>query len=168
MAIPRLFEIIQSFSSKAVNGISGFFRWAGDKTAGLRGGLKEKLDGLRKQTRLLDRLPVDRRIILTVAIGVPVILLLFIIGASLLAEDKSVKSAAPPVSSVITRRIPAEDIFLPDEPDFVPSVILEREKRTQWSADDAMPWWQDPLKDGEQEWRDQIEKTVDEIMESVP
>jgi hypothetical protein len=31
-----------------------------------------------------------------------------------------------------------------------------------------MPWWQDPLKDGEQEWRDQIEKTVDEIMESVP
>ena len=158
----RPFEIIQSFSSKAVNGISGFFRWAGDKTAELRGGLKEKLDVL------IDRFPVDRRIILTVAIGVPIILLLFIIGASLLAEDKSVKPEALPVSSVITRRIPAEDLFLPDEPDFVPSVILERGKRTQWSADDAMPWWQDPLKDGEQEWRDQIEKTVDEIMESVP
>jgi hypothetical protein len=54
------------------------------------------------------------------------------------------------------------------EPDFVPGVILEREKRTQWTADDAASWWQDPLKDGEQEWRDQIEKTVDTIMESVP
>jgi hypothetical protein len=160
MAMPRLPEFVRSFFSKAGN--SGFFRWAGEKTSGLRGRLKEKQD------KLLARLPADRRIILTVAVGVPVILLLFIIGASLLFKSKTVKPIAPPANSVITRRIPAEDIFLPDEPDFVPGVMLEREKRTQWTADDAMPWWQDPLKDGEQEWRDQIEKTVDEIMENVP
>jgi hypothetical protein len=162
MAMPRPPEFIQSFFSKAGNGISGFFRWAGDKTAGLRGGLKEKLDGL------LDKIPVDRRIILTLATGVPVILLLVIIGASLVSKGSSVKAEVLPASSVMTRRIPAEDLFLPDEPDFVPGVILGREKRTQWTADDAMPWWQDPLKDGEQEWRDQIEKAVDEIMENVP
>jgi hypothetical protein len=160
MAMPRLPEFIQSFFSKAGN--LGFFRRAGDKTTGLRGSLKDKLDAL------LERLPADRRIVLTAAIGIPVVLLLFITGASLLSGDVSVKPEVPQASSVTTRRIPAEDLFLPDEPDFVPGVILEREKRTQWTADDAMPWWQDPLKDGEQEWRDQIEKTVDEIMESVP
>jgi len=140
----------------------------GDKITELRSWLKEKLEGLLKQPKLLAKIPADRRIILTLAIGVPIILLLFIMGVSLMSKDKSVKPAALPASSAVSRRIPAEDLFLPDEPDFVPGVILEREKRTQWTADDAMPWWQDPLKDGEQEWRDQIEKTVDGIMESVP
>jgi hypothetical protein len=165
MAIPRL---AQSFFSKAVDGIGGFFRRALESQGVHRGGLKEKLEGLLKKTSLLKRLPADRRIVLTVAIGVPVILVLFITGVSLISKDKPVKPAALPASSVTARRIPAEDLFLPDEPDFVPGVILEREKRTQWTADDAMPWWQDPLKNGEQEWRDQIEKTVDTIMESVP
>jgi len=157
--MPRLPEIIRSFFSKVRN--SGFFRWVEDITSGLRDWLKEKLD------KLFAGLPANRRITLTMAIGVPIILLLFIIGVTLLVKDKTVKPA-PPASSVITRRIPPEDLFLPDEPDFVPNVMLEREKRTQWTADNAMPWWQDPLKDGEQEWRDQIEKTVDEIMENVP
>jgi len=160
--MPHLPEFMQSFFSKARDGISSFFRRVLESQGVRRGKLKEKLD------ELFDRLPADRRIILTLAIGVPVILLLFITGALLMSKEKSVKPAALPASSAVSRRIPAEDLFLPDEPDFVPGVILEREKRTQWTADDAMPWWQDPLKDGEQEWRDQIEKTVDEIMESVP
>ena len=180
MAMPRPPEFIRSFSSKAGNYIGGFFRWAGDKTAGLRGGLKEKLEGLLKQPRLLAMIPVDRRIVLllnrarrakvpllTVVIGIPVILALIIAGVALSSEDASEKPAAHPASSVMTRRVPAEDLFIPEEPDFVPGVLLEREKRTQWSVDDAMPWWQDPLKDGEQEWREQIEKTVDGIMENV-
>jgi len=160
MGVPRLPESIQSFFFKAVDGIGGFFRRAGDKTAESRGGLKEQLD------KLIAMLPADRRVVLTLAIGIPVILLLFITGVSLMSGNKPVKPQ--PLPAVTTRRIPAEDLFLPDEPDFVPGVILEREKRTQWNAVDAMPWWQDPLKDGEQEWREQIEKTVDEIMESVP
>jgi len=146
----------------------------GDKITELRGWLKEKLDKLlarlpkEKLDKLRAKIPTDRRIILTMAIGVPIILLLFIIGITLTIKDKTAKPAPLPASSVITKRIPAEDLFLPDEPDFVPNVMPEREKRTQWTADNAMPWWQDPLKDGEQEWRDQIEKTVDEIMEKVP
>jgi hypothetical protein len=162
MAMPRLPEFIRSFFSKAGKGIDGLLRRTDNKTTGVRDGLKEKLD------ILLCRLPADRRVVLTLAIGIPVVLLLVIFGASTLSKNGSVKPGPLPASSVMTRRIPAEDLFLPDEPDFVPGVILEREKRTQWTADDAMPWWQDPLKDGEQEWRDQIEKTVDEIMESVP
>ena len=158
--MPRLPEFIRSFFSKVRN--SGFFRWVLESQGVLRGRLKEKTD------KLLARIPAERRIIMTLVIGVPVILLLFIIGASRLSKDRPVKPKALPAGNVITRRIPAEELFLPDEPDFVPDVILGREKRTQWTADDAKPWWQDPLKDGEQEWRDQIEKTVDEIMEKVP
>jgi len=160
--MPHLPEFIRSFSSKAGNSIGGFFRRARDKTEGSRGRLKEK------SNELFDRIPLDRRIILTLAIGVPVILVLIFIGVSLMSEESSVKAAFPPINNVVTKRIPAEDLFLPDEPDFVPGVILEREKRTKWTSDDAMAWWQDPLRDGEQEWRDQIEKTVDEIMENVP
>ena len=157
--MPRLPEFIQFFFSKAGNGIGRFFRWVGDKITGVRG---------RQPDSLFAMPPAERRIILILAIGIPVIVLLVIFGASMLSKNGSVKPGASPAGSVMTQRIPAEELFLPDEPDFVPGVILEREKRTQWTADDAMPWWQDPLKDGEQEWRDQIEKTVDVIMESVP
>jgi len=64
--------------------------------------------------------------------------------------------------------IPPEEIFLPDEPDFVPGVLLERERRESWTAADAAPYWQDPLKDGEEYWRDRIEAVIDEFMEHVP
>jgi len=160
--MPRLPEFIQSFFSKAGNGIGGFLRWIADKTAGLRGGIKKRLDDF------FIIIPIDRRIALTVIIGIPVVLLLIIIGASLLSTDASAKNKVLSASSVMSRRVPAEDLFIPEEPDFVPGVLLEREKREQWSVDDAAHWWQDPLRDGEQEWRDQIEKTVDDIMEKVP
>jgi hypothetical protein len=162
MAMPRLPEFIRSFFSKAKNSIGGFLRRAEEKTAELRGELKKKLD------TLFILIPLDRRVVLTVAIGVPVIMILVVAGISMSSKDTPVeKPAAAPVNSAATRRIPSEDLFIPEEPDFVPGVLLEREKREQWSVDDAMPWWQDPLKDGDQEWRDQIEKTVDEIMENV-
>ncbi|MDR2501381.1 MAG: hypothetical protein LBD37_09955 [Treponema sp.] len=64
--------------------------------------------------------------------------------------------------------IPSGELFLPAEPDFVPGVLLERERRTTWTMDDAAPWWQDPLKNGEERWRDRVEKTVDELLEKVP
>jgi len=64
--------------------------------------------------------------------------------------------------------IPPEELFLPDEPDFVPGVMLGRERRAEWTAEDAEPWWQNPLVVGEERWRAEIERMVDEIMESVP
>ncbi|MCL2208950.1 MAG: hypothetical protein FWB89_02185 [Treponema sp.] len=64
--------------------------------------------------------------------------------------------------------IPAEELFLPDEPDFLPGVILERERRTSWTEDDAAEYWQDPLKNGEQQWRDKMEAAVDEFLERIP
>jgi hypothetical protein len=64
--------------------------------------------------------------------------------------------------------IPPDDIFLPDEPDFVPGVILERDRRTKWTEQDALEYWQDPLKEGEEQWRDKVEIEIDKYLERVP
>jgi len=64
--------------------------------------------------------------------------------------------------------IPPDEVFLPEEPDFVPGVILERERRTVWTEKDAQEYWQDPLKEGEEQWRDKVESEIDKYLERVP
>ena len=64
--------------------------------------------------------------------------------------------------------VPAEELFLPDEPDFIPGVLLEREQRTNWTTEDAAEHWQDPLIFGEENWREKIETAIDEFLERVP
>jgi nitrate reductase gamma subunit len=63
--------------------------------------------------------------------------------------------------------IPAEDIFLPDEPDYLPNVILEREPHT-WSEKDARGYWTNPLENEHINWRGAITDVVDDIMDKVP
>jgi hypothetical protein len=64
--------------------------------------------------------------------------------------------------------VPPEELFLPAEPDFLPGVMLEREQRQSWTREDAEPYWQNPLKNGEEPWRDQVEAVIDELLERVP
>ena len=64
--------------------------------------------------------------------------------------------------------IPVERLFLPDEPDFIPEVILDRDRRQSWTYDDALEFWQDPLRFGEEMWRENIEAVVYELLERVP
>ncbi|MDR2552766.1 MAG: hypothetical protein LBD31_06350 [Treponema sp.] len=63
---------------------------------------------------------------------------------------------------------PAEDFFLPYEPDFVPGVLLEREPRTGWAEEDARPFWSDPMEGNEEAWRKRIESGIDALLEQVP
>jgi len=78
------------------------------------------------------------------------------------------KKKAKPSESVIYAPIPAEELFLPDEPDYIPGVILEREQRLKWTDEDAQEYWQDPLKNGEEQWREKIENSIDKFLEQVP
>jgi hypothetical protein len=64
--------------------------------------------------------------------------------------------------------IPADDLFLPEEPDFLPGVLLDRERGTVWNENDAAEYWQDPLRAGEEQWREKIEAAIDELLERVP
>ncbi|MDR3343609.1 MAG: hypothetical protein LBT14_12685 [Treponema sp.] len=64
--------------------------------------------------------------------------------------------------------IPPEELFLPEEPDFLPGVLLGREPRDAWTPEDARPFWTDPLAAEPELWRDRIETVIDELMEGIP
>jgi len=83
-------------------------------------------------------------------------------------EKKEKADKTKPSESIITVPVPAEELFLPDEPDYVPGVLLEREQRLNWTDEDASEYWQDPLKYGEEQWREKIEASIDKFMEQVP
>jgi hypothetical protein len=123
-----------------------------------------------EDTLLENVAPEKRRVIyLSMVGGFTAVLVIIIIGLVMMG-NQSDKNKKPVAESGISGNylIPPDELFLPNEPDFVPGVMLEREQRLKWTNADAIPFWQDPLKNGEQEWRNLIEKTADEVMESVP
>jgi len=85
-----------------------------------------------------------------------------------LANRVGKKKPSEPERLKIRVVIPAEELFLPEEPDFLPGVLLDRDRRTSWSEEDALEYWQDPLKAGEEQWREKIETAIDELLERVP
>jgi hypothetical protein len=95
------------------------------------------------------------------------VILSFSVIMSIVDFDGAKKSNEPEKIS-INIPIPAEELFLPDEPDFLPGVLLGREIRTSWTESDAQEFWQDPLKSGEEQWREKIEVAIDEFLERVP
>ncbi|MDR2632781.1 MAG: hypothetical protein LBC51_04050 [Treponema sp.] len=64
--------------------------------------------------------------------------------------------------------IAPEALFLPDEPDFLPEVLLEREQRNPWTVEDVRPFWTNPLQDDPEQWRERIKAAIDEFLEGVP
>jgi hypothetical protein len=85
-----------------------------------------------------------------------------------LVDSKGVKKPDEPEKIRINIPISAEELFLPDEPDFLPGVLLGRERRSSWTEHDAEEFWQDPLKSGEEQWREKIEAAIDEFLERIP
>jgi len=75
---------------------------------------------------------------------------------------------AEPERLTVIIPVPADEIFLPEEPDFIPGVLLEREQRSSWNEQDASEYWQDPLRSGEEAWHIMIESAVDDLLERVP
>jgi len=74
----------------------------------------------------------------------------------------------PPDRISIFSPVPAHELFFPDEPDYIPGVLLEREQRTSWTEEDAKEHWLDPLRFGEEHWREMIETAIDDFLERVP
>ena len=164
--LPKLKERITSLAAGIKAALVDFFDMAAD--------LPARIQVLAD--RLLNMPPRQKRRLALIAAAGLAVLLLIIVGISHAARGSSGRRRASSEGSGQTGGqseaqrviIPPDELFLPFEPDFVPGVMLEREPRSEWTAEDASPLWQDPLRNGEQEWRDMIEKTIDEIMESVP
>ena len=160
-----LSNLVLKFKSHAA-AIAAFFKRLVQRLSRLE--LYQKLDGIISKVRqfLQEKIPGKReRLMLYGAAGVVVVFLF--IGIIVLISGN--KGQAVPMKSGHERGvIPPEELFLPGEPDFIPGVLLERDRRSSWTEEDAAPYWEDPLKDGEEPWRELIENTIDEIMERVP
>lgn len=159
MAFPHL----QSFAAGIKTFLSGFFQRAAE-TAGK---IFVRLEII--SDKLLGRVaPEKRRPVIMAAMGTLAALILILIGAAFFQHSGRGQPSVAAAPAARQTLIPADELFLPDEPDFIPGVLPGRDRRAEWTEDDVKPWWQDPLKDGEEPWRNIIEQTVDEIMEKVP
>jgi hypothetical protein len=150
---------------KALPGVvAGFLKKGaanfGSFGAGLWQGLARKLSGGKRRFILLG-------------LGALAVLLFTLAGILLVGSggrqrgDSSGRNKAGVREGAAPQPVPPEEILLPPEPDFVPGVLLGRDRRERWTLDDAEPHWQNPLKYGEEQWRDRIEPEIDDLMERV-
>ena len=109
-----------------------------------------------------------RRSVIYISLGALVFILIVIFWVSIRSCSTPENLIFKEITDIRHGSIGQDEVFLPEEPDFVPKVILERQQRTIWTVDDVMPWWKDPLKNsGEEPWRELIEKTAETILGGV-
>ena len=126
--------------------------------------IRESLQELMQ--KLLEKIPENKRRAVLLLIMGSLILLLFIMILLLKTSDNGDQGETSP--AVQWQLIPIDDFFLPQEPDFIPGVLLEREQRTSWTEDDARVYWQDPLQYGEEIWRGRVDTVIDQFLEHIP
>ena len=118
---------------------------------------------------ILDKIHVkNRKMVINVFFGSIAFLLIVIFWVSFRTCSASKKEITPVTVNTRQNGIKHDELFLPEEPDFLPGIILERQQRDIWTESDVIPWWKDPLESGEKAWRDLIEKTAEEILENIP
>jgi hypothetical protein len=120
---------------------------------------------------LFVRFWVEKRI-LSLAILGALVLLVLVLCITLAVSASRAPGASPGdrETAAVPREgiIPQEELFLPGEPDFLPPVMLERERRETWTAGDAEPFWRDPLEGGKGPYIERMHREIDAIMERVP
>jgi hypothetical protein len=158
---------VHAFAANFKAALGGFFHkvrlWAEEQAVELHSRKQPLVD------RLMERLPPEkRRLALIATMGGSAVLVLILAISSVTSKTSERNVSTAETALVRQGIIPPDELFLPDEPDFIPGVMLGREQRTAWTADDADSLWQDPLKNGEEPWRNRVEDAIDAIMESVP
>ncbi|MDR1862534.1 MAG: hypothetical protein LBQ67_01295 [Treponema sp.] len=116
--------------------------------------------------KFLSRLPEEKRRPLLFCFGGILVLLICLIVITLVMSLGGPREGEGQEAVELT--IPVEELFFPGEPDFVPSILLEREPRRFWTADDAGPFWKDPGELGRDQWLKEMELVIDKLMEGVP
>jgi hypothetical protein len=165
--MPPVSDIAEKMREQAGNA-AGMLKELAGRAGDLIRGWGEKLWDLLPQA-IREKLPwLEGKIgfILAALVLALIILLLVLIPAS----RSPAAGATGPAAAGMFRPvpIPPDELFLPEEPDLLPGVILERERRDAWTAEDAEPYWYNPLEQGEEEWRERVEQVIDELLERVP
>jgi hypothetical protein len=136
----------------------------------IRAKVSQGLEAIRELPSQGAELFRERRKLVVICLGAMVIFLILGIAAILLFRVPNPRAGgSQDLSEAFSpRAIPQEELFLPDEPDFLPEVILERERREAWTAEDARPFWTDPLEEGADVYLDMMGTVIDELLERVP
>jgi len=133
---------------------------------------------------------LKKHLFYAIAIGLAIMSLLFIFLYLLLSNLPSASQPASPLPSVTAgsglttkegRRLAAEissdfaplpldtdELFPPEEPDFLPTVLLYQEPRGEWSVEDAAPFWTDPSTLNVPALRSVAKERIDALMETIP
>ncbi|MDR2344118.1 MAG: hypothetical protein LBD86_06280 [Spirochaetaceae bacterium] len=61
-----------------------------------------------------------------------------------------------------------EDFFLSEEPEFLPPVMLEQERKDAWSVEDASEFWTAPSEFSGEFWREEVSASIDRLLEPLP
>ncbi|MDR1566091.1 MAG: hypothetical protein LBS48_02265 [Treponema sp.] len=121
---------------------------------GVTGSLAKVREGLKRKPVLF-------------CLGGAVLLLILLIIVVLAAQAGSSGGAGLPEAPGVS--VSPEDFFMPQEPDFLPDTLLEREPRRPWTSEDVRPFWKDPADSAlKEDWRWEMSRVIDELMESVP
>jgi hypothetical protein len=113
--------------------------------------------------RLLNRFPAEKRRFILLGFG-GAFLILLITGILIANNGRQKKGASPEMNAGPV--IPADELFIPGEPDFVPEYLPEREPRLSWSLEEIRPYWKSP--ENTELWRGEIKSAIDNLMEGVP
>jgi hypothetical protein len=147
---------------------SGFIKDFLDLAADFLGDFREKIAGLTAGAHKKFGAGPKLKIICA---GLVLAVVLVIVGMMLLLTRNSRARRtrdSDAIAELFRVELPAEELFLGDEPDFLPEVLLERERRDVWTADDARPYWTDPGNEGDKVYEDMMGDVVERIMERVP
>jgi hypothetical protein len=119
--------------------------------------------------RALDRIPEGKRRPALLCTAGTVFLLILAIVVTLAARAGKAPGENLLPETAAGPRVPAEDFFIPEEPDFLPGVLPERDPRQGWSTDDVRPFWKNPEDSARREdWHREMGVVIDRLMDSVP
>ena len=131
--------------------------------------LKEKIHTIthRIASRLDAMKPEKRRIFFISLVALFTLLLVIILLAvNTSSGQDSGRGGINSAQGLVNLSIPHDELFFPDEPDFVPEYLLEREPRLIWTIDDIRPYWRIP--ENNDFWLNEIRSAVDLLMEGIP
>jgi hypothetical protein len=115
--------------------------------------------------KLLDRIPENIRRIVIYSLGGLVFLCIIL---TIIALAGSGKRSGNSQAAITTSGIPADELFYPAEPDFLPPLLFERQPSQPWTEEELRAFWTDPGPGYEDKWRETAEMVIDKILEGVP
>ena len=134
---------------------------AGASLAAKAGPVAARLAQNFTQVRLMTK---KKQAMIFIAGGLLVLFLTLLVTA--LATAALRPGEAAPANARAAYAIPAGELFIPDEPDFIPGILLGRGPRQSWSLEDIRPYWRAP--ENPEFWQGVLRTAVDGIMEHIP